>query len=449
MECVPSGFAKGFLLNSIIDVSIGSEYRPPSSDQEQQATSDTDMDLQNRSKVGVALIMPRLERGMDPYGSSQLTYAMHIEHIVRAGYAPRLIDPRDASALTEVLVSKEFPILLTNRSQSKDWTKHLSDNDHIDAARRKILISLQGNPPFYPGSKGFHESIFDRKLSLFIDHGSIEYARACNTSNAIIGFLKPACHNLDLQDEASWRKASSRQIPILFVGTYEDPVEYRAAWRQAFKDFPRFVSCIEDAAELLTSDLGMSVVDALSKATGPLQSEYNLFSRAGQLALELLARFANNYVRRRMLQAVVRYPATIISTDMPPIDRKHPGCSIGKTMEFRALLDLMKHACCIVSSNPNHMTGALTERVSNGMRRGAVILNPPNSALSPYMGRAVGNIGPQMEKLEEWLDAAASGDERFDAMGASAIEIARSKFDRTAVYKEFLDTACDPETWTG
>ena len=53
MECVPSGFAKGFLLNSIIDVSIGSEYRPPSSDQEQQATSDTDMDLQNRSKVGV------------------------------------------------------------------------------------------------------------------------------------------------------------------------------------------------------------------------------------------------------------------------------------------------------------------------------------------------------------------------------------------------------------
>ena len=100
-------------------------------------------------------------------------------------------------------------------------------------------------------------------------------------------------------------------------------------------------------------------------------------------------------------------------------------------MEFRALLDLMKHACCIVSSNPNHMTGALTERVSNGMRRGAVILNPPNSALSPYMGRAVGNIGPQMERLEEWLDAAASGDERFDEMGASAIEIAR--LDRTAV----------------
>ena len=66
----------------------------------------------------------------------------------------------------------------------------------------------------------------------------------------------------------------------------------------------------------------------------------------------------------------------------------------------------------------------------------------------PYVGRAIGNIGPQMENLDEWLDAAVSGDKKLDVMGQNAIEIARTEFDRTKVYKEILDAACDPKIWT-
>ncbi|MDG2320709.1 MAG: hypothetical protein P8L79_10665 [Rhodospirillaceae bacterium] len=416
-----------------------------------------DIQINGQSPLGVALIMPKLEKGLDPYGSSQMTYAMHTQHITECGYCPRLVDPRDPAALNEVLVSESFPILFTNRGQSKDWTTPPPGSRHYDKARAKILISLQGNPPFIQSSMDFHDSIFDRKLSLFIDHDSIDYARMCNKSNSVIRPLKPAYLRVGLEDEASWQNVTDRQIPILFVGTYYDPNQYRDGWRRAFKNFPQMISCIENAAELLLSDLSMSVLDALFSTTNQLQGEFRLLNKvgripfdgkAGQLALELLCRFANNVIRQRMLEVIARYPATIITTGGPRLERVHPNCSIQQPMEFRGLLDLMKQVRCIVSSNPNHMTGAITERVSNGMRRGAVILNTPNNALLPYVGRAIGNIGPQLEKLDEWLDAAVSGDKKLDVMGQNAIEIARTEFDRTIVYKEILDAACDPKTWT-
>lgn len=417
----------------------------------------TDIQTNGQSPLGVALIMPKLEEGLDPHGSSQMTYEMHTQHITECGYCPRLVDPRDPAALNEVLVSESFPILFTNRSQSKNWPTPPPGSRDYDKARAKILISLQGNPPFYKGSTYFHDSIFDRKLSLFIDHDSIDYARMCNISNSVIRPLKPAYHRIGLEDEASWQNVTDRQIPILFVGTYADPNIFRDAWRYSLKNYPQMIGCIESAAELLLSDLGMSVVDALLSTTDPLQGEFRLQNKigripldslAGQTALELLTRYVNNVVRQRMLQVIARYPATIITTGGPRLERVHPNCSIQQPMKFRDLLDLMKQVRCIVSSNPNHMTGALTERVSNGMRRGAVILNTPNNALLPYVDRAIGNIGPQMEKLDEWLDAAVSGDKKLDVMGQAAIEIARTEFDRTMVYKEILDAACDPKTWT-
>lgn len=416
-----------------------------------------DIESNGRSPLGVALIMPLLERGVDPYAFSQITYERHMQHITECGYSPRLVDPRDKAALNEVLISENFPILFTNRSQSKYWTTPPPGSSDYENARAKILISLLGNPPFYRGSLDFHDSIFNRKLSLFIDHDSIGYARNCNKSNSVIRPLKPAYLRVDLDDEASWQKVTDRQIPILFVGTHRDPNEFRDGWREAFKHFPQMISCIENAADLLLSDLSMSVFDALLSTTNPLQGKFRIQNKvgriplegeAGQLALELLARFATNAVRERMLQIIARYPATIITTGRPRLERVHPNCSIQQPMEYRDLLELMKRVRCIVSSNPNHMTGAITERVSNGMRRGAVILNSPNNALSPYMGRAIGNIGSHMENLDEWLDAAVSGDEKLDVMGQNAIEVARTEFDRTKVYKEILDTACDPKTWT-
>ena len=396
---------------------------------------------------GVGLIMPVLERGLDPYGSSQMTYAMHVEHIRDSGYNPQLIDPRNSVELNRAMVSDEIPILLTNRSQSKNWKTPSFGSADYRKARSKILISLQGNPPFFPGSLGFHNSIFDKKMSLFIDQDSLNYAHLCNKSGALIGQLKPSFHPIGLDDEASWRSAAEREIPILFVGTYSNPNYYRELWQNYFKEFPKVIKCIDGAAELLTSNLEMPVFPALLSAANSLKMDFKLHSKAGQIALELLARFMNNLVRERLLQVVARYPSVIISTATPRLDKIHAKCSIRNPVEFRKLLDMMKRVRCVVSSNPNHMTGAITERVSNGMRRGVVILNPPNSALLKYMDQAVGNIGPRMEKLDSWLDAAIFGDQRLNEMGHAAIEVAKKEFDRTVVYKEFLDMAFDSGTW--
>ena len=363
------------------------------------------------SKNGIALIMPTLERGIDPHGTHKTAYKIFENHIKRIGYTPHLVDPRNVKSLRDVMLSPSIRIIMTNRSQANFWVTFFSEGEIKTFANDKILICMQGNPPFFPGSIEFHNSPFKKKIALFIDHDAIDFAESCNTSSAIIKPLQPAFHDIGIDEEEFLQSASQRKYPILFVGTYNDPIIYRQRWTGLFSQQKNFLHAIECASEMIESDYSMSVIKALSKAVEPFEDIYRLNSRAGIIALELLARFANNFVRQKIIQKLVRYPSFIISPNLPNVNSFHPGCRIEKSIPFSEYLELMKSARCVVSSNANHMTGAITERVTNSMRRGAVILNTPNSLLEKFNGYATINIGSQIEYLDEWVHYGASGDD--------------------------------------
>ncbi|GHD57161.1 hypothetical protein GCM10017083_38250 [Thalassobaculum fulvum] len=394
----------------------------------------------------MALVLPWLEQGLDR-DLYQLDYRCMQAALVDRGYAVRLVDPLDSRSLREVLAAPEFPLILTVRSQAKDWPVPVSGTAEFQAIRDKTLVTLIGNPPYYDGSTGFHDSVFRRKLAMLMDHDTLDYAHGVNRSGARLLPYRPAFNDIGLEDEAQWLPTSRRPVPILFVGTCDDPERFREAWRALFDRFPQVVRSIEGAAELLGATCALPVVRALERTTADLGLDLDLRSRAGRLALTLLTRFTTSQARRRLLARLAGYPSLIVTAGAVDLQKRHADCVVAGPMAFAGILDLMKRTRCLIALNPNSMTGAISERVTNAMRRGAVVVNAPNSAMQRYDGTSVGLLGPSMEGLTDWLDAATAGDPVLDDLGEAAVRVAGAEFRMDDAIDAILRHASDPATW--
>ncbi len=363
------------------------------------------------------------------------------------GYAVRLVDPLDSRSLRDALAAPEFPLVLTVRSQAKDWPIPGRGSAEFDAIRDKTLVTLIGNPPYYDGSTGFHASVFRRKLAMLMDHDTLDYAQRVNRSGAQLLPYRPAFNDTGLDDEAHWLPASRRPVPILFVGTCDDPEPFRASWRAAFDRFPEVVRAIEGAAELLEANCALPVLQAFERTAGDLGLDLDLRSKAGRLALTLLTRFTTSQTRRRLLARLTGFPSLIVTTGTIDLPNRHADCVVAGPMAFSGILDLMKRTRCLVTTNPNSMTGAISERITNAMRRGAVVVNAPNTAMQGYDGTSLGLLGPSLEGLDDWLDAAAAGDPVLDGFGEAAVRVASSAFRMDDAVDSILRHASDPATW--
>jgi len=368
--------------------------------------------------------------------------------LVDRGYEVAVVDPLDARSFRAVLAAPEFPLILTVRSQAKDWPMPGPETAEFQAIRDKTLVTLIGNPPFYDGSTGFHDSVFRRKLAMLMDHDTVDYAQRLNRSGARLLPYRPAFNDIGLEDEGRWLPTSRRPVPILFVGSCDDPERFREAWRAAFDRFPEVVRSIEGAVEVLGANCALPVVQALERATVDLGLDLDLRSRAGRLALTLLARFTTNQTRRRLLARLIHYPSLIVTNATVDLPKRHAGCVVARPMPFSGILDLMKRTRCLVSLNPNSMTGAISERVTNAMRRGAVVVNAPNTAMRRYDGTSVGLLGPSLEGLDDWLDAATAGDPLLDGIGEAAVQVAGSAFRMDEAIDWILRFASDPVVWS-
>lgn len=395
---------------------------------------------------GVALVLPWLESGLDRdlYG---LDYQCLSRALTDSGYPVRLVDPLDAVDLCDALTAPDYPLILTVRSQSRDWPLPDHRTAEYAAIRNKTLVTLIGNPPYYDGSTGFHDSVFHRKLAVLMDHDSLDYAERLNRSGAQLLPYRPAYNDVGLEDEPQWLPTSRRPVPILFVGSYEDPDWFRESWRTAFARFPGIVRALDGAAERLASDLALPVIRSLAATAADLGIDFDLRSKAGRLALSLLTRFASNQARRLLLRRLTGYPSLIVLGGTLPASKRHEDCVVVGPMAFAGVLDTLKRTGVLVSLNPSGMTGGLSERVTNAMRRGALVVNAPNSALRDHDGTSVALLGSSMEGLESWLESALAGDTALDGYGQTAIQVARSSFRMDRAIDSVLRQALDPATW--
>lgn len=399
------------------------------------------------AKPGLALVLPSLEKNLNAYGHYEITFDCMRRSIARLGCPVRVIDPRDRPGMAEVLESPDFPLLLTVRSQSEHWQLPDADTAAGRLARQKTLIVLMGNPPYFEGSARIHRAPFTRILARYLDGDSIEYAESINTSNAQISPHRTSYHDVFLDPVAAAVPASRRPVPILFVGTYDPPETFRGAWRAGFAAFPHIVQAIEDAAGQLADDLAEPVWKCLRRVAAQRGVEFDLRSKAGRLALDLLTRYVNNSARGRVLRTIAGFPSTIVATNLPDGIRPHPHATIRRSAAFSEMLELMHRSRCMVALNPNWMTGGISERVPNALARGAYVVNAPNSALAGLAAARESGVicfGNRWQGLTEALDAAASGDAGLDALGHGARRTAEAHFRMDDAFCEILRQATGP-----
>lgn len=394
-----------------------------------------------RTKGGVLLVRPSLERNLDPHALHEIHYACSHQAIAALGRRVRIVDPRDVAEFRAAIASDDYEFVITERSQSEFWPLPAPGTEEFRRATRKVLITFAGNPPFYGGSFGFHRSPFTDKVTVLHDHDSIAYAETINLSGARFVPGQSTSHDVDLEDEAAWLPPSRRPVPILFVGTYTDPDSFRLAWRQAFARFPRPLAAIEGAAELLDARPRLPVWQALAEAVEALAVTFDLRSKAGRTALELLSRFSTHRARQAVLDRVARFPSRIVANELPALGHRHPGCIVTPGMSFRAFLGLLKDTRCLVTTNPNGMTGAVSERVPNAMRRGAVVLHAANNTLDTYRGAGLIMLDDRMAGLDARLEAATAPDAAWDELGEQARGFARQHLRMDRMYEALLAAA--------
>ncbi len=400
-----------------------------------------------RPAGGVILVLPTLESGLDPHRLHEVHYDCSYRALAGSGRKVAVVDPRNASEFRSLLSSDDYGFVVTERSQAPSWPMPVEGSPEYIRAISKVFITFAGNPPFYEGSFGFHQSAFKRKVAVLHDHDSLSYAETINVSGARLIPGRPMYHDLDLDDEATWLKPSRRQIPILFIGNYTDPETFRTAWRHGFARFPKPLASIEAASELLAASPRLPVWRALEQAIASLGIEFDLRSRAGRTALEMLSRFANHRARQAALDRVSRFPSRIIATELPPLPGRHPDCVLAPVASFPSFLNMLKETACLVTTNPNGMTGSVSERVPNAMRRGAVVLHAPNNNLRRLDDAGIVVLGDSLDDLDACLDSAAARDPRWDSLGAAARHYAERHFRMDDMYDALLETAGDPDHW--
>ncbi|MEQ8815147.1 MAG: hypothetical protein RLO51_20255 [Thalassobaculum sp.] len=396
---------------------------------------------------GALLVLPTLESRLDPHRLHEVHYDCSYRALAKAGRKVTVADPRNAVEFRSLVSSDDYAFVITERSQAPFWPLPAEGTPEYARAIGKIFITFAGNPPFYEGSFGFHQAAFERKIAIVHDHDSLPYAEAINVSGARLLPGRPMYHDFDLGDEATWLRASRRRIPILFVGSYTDPETFRAAWRHGFRQFPMPLESIEAAAELLASNPRLPVWRAMEQTIETLGIQFDLRSRAGRTALELLSRFANHRARQAVLDRVSRYPSRIIATEFPPLRSRHPDCVLAPVASFPNFLNTLKETACLVTTNPNGMTGSVSERVPNAMRRGAVVLHSPNNNLERLENAGVVVLDNSLDELDERLEAAAARDTKLDELSEAARAYAERHFRMDEMYDELLDAAAGPRDW--
>lgn len=393
---------------------------------------------------GVLLVLPTLESGLDPHEHHKIHHACSLDAIAALGRPVCLADPSEPETFRQLISSDIYSVVIAVRSQSQFWPLPDPSTREYQIAVEKTLVTFAGNPPFYEGSFGFHKAAFKRKITILADLDALEYAQSVNLSGSRFVAIPPCSHDVDLHDEAEWLQPSRRKIPILFIGSFSDPETHREAWRRTFANFPGPLAAIEGAADLLAACPALPVWRAATQAAGSLGIAFDLRSRAGRTALELLSRYSNNRTRQAVLEQVSRYPSTIVADQLPAFRSPHRDCVLIGSTSFRTFLQMLKQTACLISTNPNAMTGAIGERVPNAMRRGAVVVHAPNNTLRTFAGAGIVVLRDDMSDLDDRLEAAAMRDSGLDEHGEAARSYAAAHLRMDQMYERILRVADDP-----
>lgn len=341
------------------------------------------------------------------------------------------------------LSSPEYPILYLTKGHLAKQLENVSDETR-NAIFSKKLISIVGNPPFQPGTRSGIKGDFSRKIAFISDENAIKYSRGWFDLDTEIVRLFPQFYDINLGDEAFWRPTAERLYPLLFVGNWEEPDHIRERLLASVSGNPSGMRFIKLLIDVALSFVDAPIYDVISEVCKLTSFPFNWNNPVEMSLMYLVNRLQYMASRERLYSILTQLPSLIISSGIPRSAHVSDRCQIQRPKPFREILELMKETRCLVSNNPNGMSGAVSERISNAMRRGVVVINTPNISLNKYDSQSLRIIDPKKKNTSELLSDLISTRSSLNQMGEEAIQVAKSDFDPRKVLPRMLDIVTMP-----
>jgi len=256
------------------------------------------------------------------------------------------------------------------------------------------------------------------------DKDSLSYADLLNVHGHPIVHLNCAYNSISFDARKAQRPAGERAIPVLYVGSYEDPALFRNAWRSQLVKVPHIQDIVETAAARAIEDESEPVWKVLADEATQRGVALDIRTPASQQILDLISRYATNLLRGRLMATLAQFPAHIVTNRLPETVIPSRHAVIRSPISKAEFLETLHDARALAVANPNRMTGSVSERVPDSLRRGSVVLTPPNSSLDHLIGAGLISYGSGRKHLEAMIDRLVTDPAAYEAPGSAARETA-------------------------
>ncbi|MDP1873297.1 glycosyltransferase [Phenylobacterium sp.] len=214
-----------------------------------------------------------------------------------------------------------------------------------------------------------------RKVALFLDRSHVQFMSVWSEGRTFrqIGFLPCGANQLGEPPDTTDAAFASRDIPLLFTGTYRGPP--LAPW----KEWPHSPAkdLVLDVAGQMCADGRLSILDALKQSLarqgGGLTSE--LLDQVAPL-LQAVQAYCEAYHRDRLLNILgaARVPIRVYGAGWEPLTTQYPSFDYGGVGSFAETLALLRRTRLVLNTNNGFVAGG-HERVFTAMSAGAAVLS--------------------------------------------------------------------------
>jgi hypothetical protein len=305
-------------------------------------------------------------------------------------------------------------------------------------ASGKRFIGHHGDYPFSPWVERLLKHDFPRRVTLYNDPHSVDFARRMRPSLGAHAHAPQAYCDVGYDAGRAALPASRRPIPLLYVGKHLKTRHARDLFVRGRQ--PEYVPVYDALCDRGLHEYRRSLIELGAEAHAAAGLAFDPSRPATQWVLYYAYEAILSRRRAGLLERLARHRMHLVVGGDGVVPPQHPDSVVHRVAPFTDVLAMLEQARAVVVVQPNY-SHAVTERTLTAMHRGALVLSTPNAFLDEHFV-----AGEDYVPLDgAWADldakiAALDDARRTDAIADSARrKVARfSPAATVARYLEFL-----------
>ncbi len=320
---------------------------------------------------------PTTDLGLDDYASRRFA-----SYFGRFGASVRIFDPSHHSGQELVsFLTTEKPAFvfafngagIGARAAGADANTSTSTYDDC----RVPYICRISNPVFSRNSARSFGPGPKLRTILLHDAHELGVARRLMGVGDIVGGLRGNPLDVTANGPGAWQPADQRQHRLLVACDYVPPEEIRRQWMDHYGPLGHLLDHVLEAASPSgTQCLAETALPVLESA-GLMDIRYMQVATAVLEGANLMLKMAR---RRQVLRQTLSTPCHYVFHGTPPALPFHSDSTFERRVPADRLADMIGNTRAYLAFNPQNMSGAFGERITEAVARGTMAICMENSA---------------------------------------------------------------------